>query len=83
MDTPIEECEKRDSKGLYKKARAGLIKGFTGIDQPYESPDHPDVVIKTLDKSYELYEYFEKKEIKEKMVRMFISRPDLLNQLRL
>ena len=39
--------------------------------------------IKTLDKSYELYEYFEKKEIKEKMVRMFISRPDLLNQLRL
>ena len=51
VDTPIEECEKRDCKGLYKKARAGLIKGFTGIDQPYEAPDNPDVVIKTLDKS--------------------------------
>ena len=51
VDTPIEECEKRDSKGLYKKARAGLIKGFTGIDQPYEAPDNPDVIIKTLDKS--------------------------------
>ena len=51
VDTPIEECEKRDCKGLYKKARAGLIKGFTGIDQPYEAPDNPDVVIKTVDKS--------------------------------
>jgi len=51
VDTPIEECEKRDTKGLYKKARAGQIKGFTGIDQPYEAPDNPDVVIKTLDKS--------------------------------
>ena len=51
VDTPIEECEKRDSKGLYKKARAGLIKGFTGIDQPYEAPDNPDLVIKTLDRS--------------------------------
>jgi len=51
VDTPIEECENRDTKGLYKKARAGLIKGFTGIDQPYEAPDNPDVIIKTLDKS--------------------------------
>ena len=51
VDTPIEECEKRDTKGLYKKARAGQIKGFTGIDQPYEAPDNPDVVIKTLDRS--------------------------------
>lgn len=51
VDTPIEECESRDTKGLYKKARAGLIKGFTGIDQPYEAPDNPDVIIKTMDKS--------------------------------
>jgi len=51
VDTSLDECEKRDTKGLYKKARAGLIKGFTGIDQPYEAPDNPDVVIKTEEKS--------------------------------
>merc|ERR1719211_242066 len=51
VKTPLAECEKRDVKGLYKKARAGKIKGFTGIDQPYEAPDNPDVIIKTLDKS--------------------------------
>ena len=38
VDAPIEVCEKRDPKGLYKKARAGEIKGFTGIDDPYEAP---------------------------------------------
>ncbi|MCW2649155.1 MAG: cysNC [Mycobacterium sp.] len=42
-DTPIEDCEKRDPKGLYAKARAGLIKDFTGIDSPYEPPEDPDV----------------------------------------
>ncbi|KAK4873378.1 hypothetical protein RN001_015407 [Aquatica leii] len=47
VDTPIEVCEKRDVKGLYEKARQGTIKAFTGIDQPYESPRHPDLVIKT------------------------------------
>ncbi len=46
-DTPLEVCEQRDPKGLYKKARAGEIKGFTGIDDPYEAPDRPDVVIDT------------------------------------
>ena len=45
--TSLEECEKRDVKGLYKKARAGIIKGFTGIDQPYEKPDSPELVINT------------------------------------
>ena len=45
--TSLEECEKRDVKGLYKKARAGIIKGFTGIDQPYEAPDSPDLFIDT------------------------------------
>ena len=44
-DTPIEVCEQRDPKGLYKKARAGEIKGFTGIDDPYEAPDKPEMVI--------------------------------------
>jgi len=45
--TSLEECEKRDVKGLYKKARAGLIKGFTGIDQVYEEPDNPELVLRT------------------------------------
>ncbi len=43
VDTPLAVCEQRDVKGLYKKARAGIIKDFTGIDSPYEKPLHPDV----------------------------------------
>lgn len=43
VDTPIEICEQRDPKGLYKKARAGEIKGFTGIDAPYEAPSDPEL----------------------------------------
>ncbi len=46
-DTPLEVCEERDPKGLYKKARAGEIKGFTGIDDPYEAPKRPELVIDT------------------------------------
>jgi sulfate adenylyltransferase len=45
--TPLEICEERDTKGLYAKARAGLLTHFTGIDDPYEAPEHPDVVIHT------------------------------------
>lgn len=45
-DTPIEICEKRDAKGLYKKARAGEIPEFTGISAPYEAPLHPELVLK-------------------------------------
>ena len=47
VDSPIEVCEQRDVKGLYRKARAGIIKGFTGIDSVYEKPDHPDLVLKS------------------------------------
>ena len=47
--TPLEECERRDRKGLYAKARAGLIKGFTGIDDPYETPEAPELRIDTTD----------------------------------
>lgn len=47
IDTPLEVCEQRDPKGLYKKARAGEIKNFTGIDAPYEPPQQPDVHIRT------------------------------------
>jgi len=49
MDIPIEVCEQRDPKGLYVKARAGLIKGFTGIDDPYEAPENPEVTIQVKD----------------------------------
>ena len=47
VDAPLEVCEQRDVKGLYKKARAGEVKNFTGISSPYEKPKHPDVVIAT------------------------------------
>ncbi|MEY4475822.1 MAG: adenylyl-sulfate kinase [Pseudomonadota bacterium] len=43
VDTPLAICEARDPKGLYKKARAGELKNFTGIDSVYESPEHPDI----------------------------------------
>ena len=43
VNTPLEVCESRDPKGLYKKARAGEIKNFTGIDDPYEPPQEPDL----------------------------------------
>jgi sulfate adenylyltransferase len=49
VSTPIEICEKRDRKGMYAKARAGLIKGFTGVDDPYEIPASPEVSINTTD----------------------------------
>jgi sulfate adenylyltransferase len=45
--TPLEVCERRDIKGLYAKARAGLLTHFTGIDDPYEVPENPDIVIHT------------------------------------
>ena len=45
VDTPIEICESRDPKGLYKKARRGEITGFTGIDAPYEAPESPELSI--------------------------------------
>ncbi len=45
VNTPLEVCEARDPKGLYKKARAGELKGFTGIDDPYEPPEHPELVL--------------------------------------
>ncbi len=45
VDAPIEVCEARDPKGLYAKARAGELTGFTGVDDPYEAPEQPDLVI--------------------------------------
>lgn len=53
VNTPLELCEKRDVKGLYKKARAGEIKGFTGIDSPYEVPIDPFLNLKTAEMTIE------------------------------
>ncbi len=54
VSTPLELCERRDRKGLYAKARAGVIQGVTGIDDPYEEPENPEVVIDTETLSPEL-----------------------------
>jgi adenylylsulfate kinase len=51
VDTPVEVCEKRDPKGLYRKARRGEIRGFTGVDDPYELPERAEVVVKTAERS--------------------------------
>lgn len=48
ISTPLEVCEQRDVKGLYKKAREGLIKEFTGVDDPYEPPENPDITVDTM-----------------------------------
>jgi sulfate adenylyltransferase len=48
VDTPLEVCEMRDTKGMYAKARRGEIKDFTGIDDPYEAPLHPDITLNTV-----------------------------------
>ena len=53
VETPLEVAEQRDPKGLYKKARAGEIKGFTGIDDPYEEPLNAELVLHTADESVE------------------------------
>ena len=49
VDTPLAEAERRDVKGLYKKARAGKLKNFTGIDSPYEAPKSPEIKLSTME----------------------------------
>ena len=68
VNTPIETCEQRDPKGLYKKARAGQLKNFTGIDDPYEAPQRPELSIDATSTSPQqaailLIEYLEKQGI--------------------
>ena len=53
VNTPFEECEKRDVKGLYAKARAGEIKNFTGLDAPFEAPENPFLDVRTVGRSVE------------------------------
>lgn len=68
VNTPIETCEQRDPKGLYKKARAGQIKNFTGIDDPYEAPLKPELTLDAThtspqDATVQLMEYLKKQGI--------------------
>ena len=51
VDTPVEECKRRDPKGLYKKAEAGEITNFTGVDGPYDVPESPELRITTADET--------------------------------
>ena len=74
VDTPIEVCEDRDPKGLYKKARAGELIGFTGIDDPYEPPLSPELVLLAAEKTpdtlaNEVIAFLERKEIIGKNIR--------------
>jgi bifunctional enzyme CysN/CysC len=48
VDTPLEECMRRDTKGLYQKARAGCLEHFTGLDSPYEPPEAPEIRVATV-----------------------------------
>lgn len=67
IDSSIETCEKRDVKGLYKKARSGEIKSFTGISSTYESPEKPDICVKTEHKTIEESIDYLYNEIKSKL----------------
>lgn len=74
VDTPIEVCEDRDPKGLYKKARAGELIGFTGIDDPYEPPLSPELVLLAAEKTpdtlaNDVIAFLERKEIIGKNIR--------------
>jgi len=53
VDTPLEECRRRDPKGLYRRADAGLIRQFTGVDAPYETPEAPELHLRTISASAE------------------------------
>jgi adenylylsulfate kinase len=51
VQCPLAECERRDVKGMYAKARAGALRGFTGVDDPYEAPEHAEVVVRTAEQT--------------------------------
>lgn len=74
VNTPLTVCEKRDVKGLYKKARDGLISGFTGISQDYEAPQTPDLEITTVNLSIQestnlVIDFLEKQNVIPKNLR--------------
>jgi len=92
VSTTLEECEKRDVKGLYKKARAGIIKGFTGIDQPYEVPTNPEVIINTVNRTVhdcvqQIVEILQENEIVprsvvEKVIDLTVSEENLADAIK-
>ncbi|WP_034062767.1 adenylyl-sulfate kinase [Lacinutrix jangbogonensis] len=67
INTSLEECERRDVKGLYKKARAGEIKNMTGISAPYEAPENPEIEIRTEEQTVEDAVQFIMNHIKSKL----------------
>ena len=67
VSTPVEECEKRDVKGLYKKAKNGEIKNFTGVSSVYESPKNPEIIVDTTDISIDQSVQFIYNKIKDKL----------------
>jgi bifunctional enzyme CysN/CysC len=73
VDTPIETCIERDTKGLYQRALAGEIKNFTGVDQPYEAPENPEVVV---GRENEGIEHAASKVVEALVTRGFIDRFD-------
>ncbi len=76
IDTPLEEAEKRDPKGLYKKARAGEIKNFTGISSPYERPENPEVRVDTTAMSAEHAAAFILRKLEERGMLMGYRVPE-------
>ncbi len=76
VDTPLEEAEKRDPKGLYKKARAGEIKNFTGISSPYEKPENPEVRIDTTQMTAEEAAAFILRQLEERGMLMGYRVPE-------
>jgi bifunctional enzyme CysN/CysC len=70
VDTAVHECERRDPKGLYARARAGEITGFTGVDAPYEAPEHPELRVDTAATDVE--------EAVEQIIELLRARPRLL-----
>ncbi|MCX8281344.1 sulfate adenylyltransferase subunit CysN [Phyllobacterium sp. 0TCS1.6C] len=71
VDTPFEECARRDPKGLYAKALRGEIKNFTGVDSPYERPEHPELHLETVGRSTE--------ELASEVEKLLIERGSLFN----
>jgi adenylylsulfate kinase-like enzyme len=73
VEAPLEVVEERDTKGLYKKARAGIIKNFTGVSDPYEHPENPEITVHTGDESIEdsakkILDYLEQRGLVRPMV---------------
>jgi bifunctional enzyme CysN/CysC len=76
VDTPIELCEQRDVKGLYRKAREGQLPNFTGISSPYEPPESPDIWLRTEGKAVDVIV----SEMLEELARLGLTRsPTLMN----